>query len=92
MKKIITLVLLLLITWCITSAKDDQKVPPRSLRKASAIAPAGFSHKVGALWTQITNYGFYGDRAYAEPNFEWPGGSGTFQSRFVRGPNPKGMD
>jgi hypothetical protein len=49
--------------------------PP--LQKVGAFSPTGFSHKVGALWTQITNYGFYGDRAYAEPNFEWPGGSGN---------------
>jgi hypothetical protein len=39
--------------------------------------PRGFSHKIGALWTQVTNYGFYGDRNYEQPNFEWPGGSGN---------------
>lgn len=44
---------------------------------AADIQPRGFSHKVGSLWTQVTNYGFYGDKKYVEPNFEWPGGSGN---------------
>ena len=35
-----------------------------------------FSHKVGALWNMITNNGYWGN-TYAEPNFEWPGGSGN---------------
>jgi hypothetical protein len=35
-----------------------------------------FDHKVGALWNMITNNGYWGN-TYAEPNFEWPGGSGN---------------
>lgn len=77
---------LLLLTLVVTLAstvfaqrkpEDVQVASQGPLRKSGAYSPAGFSHKVGALWTQITNYGFYGDRAYAEPNFEWPGGSGN---------------
>ncbi len=70
---------LLLLLAAVAAAKDDSK-PGATVRPktgATAADPTGFSHKVGALWTQITNYGFYGDRAYAEPNFEWPGGSGN---------------
>jgi len=36
-----------------------------------------FVHKVGALWTAITNNAHWGN-TYAEPNFEWPGGSGNY--------------
>lgn len=61
------------------TAKDNQITPPnaRATQGTTGASPMGFSHKIGALWTQITNYGFYGDRKYAEPNFEWPGGSGN---------------
>jgi hypothetical protein len=61
-------------------AQDDPKPREKTLLKTastSAVDPKGFSHKVGALWTQVTNYGFYGDRNYEQPNFEWPGGSGN---------------
>ena len=61
-------------------AQDGPKPRERMLSKAAtgtAADPKGFSHKVGALWTQVTNYGFYGDRNYEQPNFEWPGGSGN---------------
>ncbi len=55
--------------------KGKQQRP--QLRKTGEYTATGFSHKVGALWSVVTNYGFYGDRAYSEPNFEWPGGSGN---------------
>jgi hypothetical protein len=69
-------ILLIAAAW----AQDDPKPRQRPLMKtssANAVDPKGFTHKAGRLWTQITNYGFYGDRTYAEPNFEWPGGSGN---------------
>ncbi len=80
MKRLSTLVLIItsLVVSFALGRGDDKKIqshPP--LRKVGGYDPTGFSHKIGALWTQITNYGFYGDRAYSEPNFEWPGGSGN---------------
>ncbi len=61
----------------LAAAKDDTKPSLVKKSAASAYSRAGFSHKKNTLWTQITNYGFYGDRSYIEPNFEWPGGSGN---------------
>ena len=43
----------------------------------TAFPKVGFSHKVGTLWTMVTNYGKMGDEQYIDPNFEWPGGSGN---------------
>jgi hypothetical protein len=78
MKK--SLLILFLLTVCGLSlllAKDDTKPPLPKKSATSAYSSTGFSHKVNSLWTQVTNYGFYGDRSYTEPNFEWPGGSGN---------------
>jgi hypothetical protein len=79
-KTIIRISLLSIFVITAAWAQDGPKPRDKMLMKMSsinAIDPAGFSHKMGRLWTQVTNYGFYGDRAYAEPNFEWPGGSGN---------------
>ena len=80
MKKLIIPILLVTFAFvAITRAQDEPKHGPGALSKrAEPTADAkGFSHKIGRLWTQVTNYGFYGDRNYEEPNFEWPGGSGN---------------
>jgi hypothetical protein len=80
MKRMLTmLTILCLVIASLAQARGDDKKgrPPVQLKKTGAFDPTGFSHKIGALWTQVTNYGFYGDRAYSEPNFEWPGGSGN---------------
>lgn len=79
-KTIIRISLLSILFIAAALAQDGPKPREKMLMKTSSINdvnPMGFSHKIGRLWTQITNYGFYGDRAYAEPNFEWPGGSGN---------------
>ncbi len=36
-------------------------------------------HKIGAMWTRVTNFGKTGDDAYADrtPSCDWPGGSGN---------------
>ena len=81
MKKTIIRISLLSILFVAAAwAQDGPKPRDKMLMKTSSVNdvnPIGFSHKIGRLWTQITNYGFYGDRNYAEPNFEWPGGSGN---------------
>ncbi|HTP12630.1 MAG TPA: hypothetical protein VMM37_03345 [Bacteroidota bacterium] len=61
--------------WAQDEPKHGQGVLSKT--KNTAVDAKGFSHKMGRLWTQVTNYGFYGDRNYEEPNFEWPGGSGN---------------
>ena len=79
MKRIFLFLVLALLAFVIALHAGDDKKSPGPLKKRNQYNadPAGFSHKIGRLWTQVTNYGFYGDRAYAEPNFEWPGGSGN---------------
>jgi hypothetical protein len=61
----------------LVAAKDDKPRGTAKVTAATAVSNQGYSHKVGALWTRVTNYGFYGDLTYTEPNFEWPGGSGN---------------
>ena len=36
-------------------------------------------HKIGTMWTRVTNFGFMGDDAYEgrTPSCDWPGGSGN---------------
>jgi len=67
---------LLTVAWAQDVPKVREKLPMKT-SSVTDIPAKGFSHKMGRLWTQITNYGFYGDRNYEEPNFEWPGGSGN---------------
>jgi hypothetical protein len=69
-------VLLVAIAWTQDVPKVREQLPMKT-SSVNAVDPKGFSHKIGALWTQVTNYGFYGDRNYEQPNFEWPGGSGN---------------
>lgn len=79
-KTIIRTSLLTVIFLAVAWAQDAPKVRellPMKTSSTNAVDPKGFSHKIGALWTQISNYGFYGDRNYEQPNFEWPGGSGN---------------
>jgi hypothetical protein len=81
MKKTIIRISLLSIfflaaAWAQDGPKVREKMPMKT-SSVNSVDPKGFSHKMGRLWTQITNYGFYGDRNYEEPNFEWPGGSGN---------------
>jgi hypothetical protein len=58
-------------------AGDDKRQVPYQPQDVTAVPKVGFSHKVGALWTMVTNYGKMGDEQYIDPNFEWPGGSGN---------------
>lgn len=58
-------------------AKGEKPQGTAKVTAVAAVPNRGYSHKIGALWTQVTNYGFYGDTKYLEPNFEWPGGSGN---------------
>jgi len=81
MKKTIThisllTILVLAVAWAQDVPKVREKLPMKT-STIDAVPAKGYSHKIGALWAQITNYGFYGDRNYEEPNFEWPGGSGN---------------
>ncbi|HEY6951634.1 MAG TPA: hypothetical protein VI758_04455, partial [Bacteroidota bacterium] len=73
----LTILCILVATLAQARGDDTKGSPQPKLKKVGDYAPTGFSHKIGALWTQVTNYGFHGDRAYSEPNFEWPGGSGN---------------
>ncbi len=57
--------------------KDDKRDPLAKPGSTTEIPKLGFSHKVGRLWTMVTNYGKWGDEKYIDPNFEWPGGSGN---------------
>jgi hypothetical protein len=57
--------------------KDDKREPLAKPGSTTEVPKLGFSHKVGRLWTMVTNYGKWGDEKYIDPNFEWPGGSGN---------------
>jgi len=77
-KKTLVLLLIILVGFSTLAIAKGEK--PHGTAKATAVTVVpthGYSHKVGALWTRVTNYGFYGDKTYTEPNFEWPGGSGN---------------
>ncbi len=56
---------------------DGPRVPMSEPAGVTEVPKVGFSHKVGTLWTMVTNYGKMGDEQYIDPNFEWPGGSGN---------------
>jgi len=78
MKKTLVLVFILTVAfWTLSVARDDKRAPVAKTGKTTAIPALGYSHKVGALWTMVTNYGKLGDEKYIDPNFEWPGGSGN---------------
>ncbi|MGB2868104.1 MAG: T9SS type A sorting domain-containing protein [Bacteroidota bacterium] len=80
MKNSTMIAVLLIISLCtpVLAQEAPKHLPGVAAKNANVAADArGFSHKIGALWAQVTNYGFYGDRNYEQPNFEWPGGSGN---------------
>ncbi len=79
-----TLLLITIFLVSMSFAADAQKAPV--LSKARLIPAEGpvvednwKFHKIGTLWTRVTNFGFMGDDAYEgrTPSCDWPGGSGN---------------
>jgi hypothetical protein len=78
MKRTILLMsVLLLLAGTGSFSKDNKRPTLAKGASTSSVPKLGYSHKVGRLWTMVTNYGFLGDDQYVDPNFEWPGGSGN---------------
>jgi hypothetical protein len=69
--------ILLLVPGTLSLGKDSKRAPLSRQTSVADVPKLGFSHKVGRLWTMVTNYGKWGDEQYVDPNFEWPGGSGN---------------
>lgn len=96
MKRILLVLLPVFFVFCTVSSavKGDKKPVAPKKSATTAFTRYGVAIKVGTLWTTVTNYGFLGDRAYIEPNFEWPGGSGNLygwlQSIWVGAQLPSG--
>ena len=68
---------ILLATATLGFGSDGPRVKSTTPADITPVPKLGFSHKVGTLWTMVTNYGKMGDEQYIDPNFEWPGGSGN---------------
>ncbi|MBN2281153.1 MAG: hypothetical protein JXQ65_11275 [Candidatus Marinimicrobia bacterium] len=83
LKKIKQIVLLLLLMVVLTFAADQYKTSSLSKSAKAAAGPIVDNnykwHKVGRMWTRITNYGMLGDDAYTDrtPSGDYPGGSGN---------------
>lgn len=72
-------IVILLLAIGLLAADQNPKV--RSLAKypvTSPIVPNNWKiHKIGTLWTRVTNFGWMGDDTYLDrdPSCDWPGGS-----------------
>jgi len=82
-RKIYRLVLLLLLIVSMSFAADQYKTQSLAKSNKTAVGPIVDNnykwHKVGRMWTRITNYGMLGDDAYTDrsPSGDYPGGSGN---------------
>jgi hypothetical protein len=82
-KSIIILLLSILFTVSIGWAADKKKQTKSTSYQSQILSPIVENnwkyHKIGTLWTRVTNFGKTGDDAYEgrTPSGDWPGGSGN---------------
>ncbi len=78
--KFLIVILILALSSSFLFARNKQEAVDMKLGKVAARSPEEYKvHKVGKVWTAISNFGNYGDPNVPAglPSFEWPGGSGT---------------
>ena len=84
-KKYLLVLLSLILCFTILSAADKDAKNKTNLHKSYVVLdPPTVEddwkfHKIGTLWTRVTNFGKTGDDAYNDrtPSGDWPGGSGN---------------
>ncbi|MCK4640806.1 MAG: hypothetical protein KAU06_05680 [Candidatus Marinimicrobia bacterium] len=83
--KTLAIILILIVMGDLVLFAADQNYQPRMLEKPSGIQESPVVandwkfHKIGALWTRVTNFSYMGDDAYENrtPSCDYPGGSGN---------------
>lgn len=82
-KKLIAIIFLLICANIFAADLPDKRpqAPNRVARVTDGpiVSDDWAFHKIGALWTRVTNFGKTGDDAYQgrTPSCDWPGGSGN---------------
>lgn len=83
--KLTVKVLMITLSMCVVLFSADKQPQQGYLRKSgmlqdSPVVPDNWKyHKIGTLWTRVTNFSYMGDDAYENrtPSCDYPGGSGN---------------
>ena len=82
-KSILIILLSFIFMLSLGWAADKKQKSKSNVYKSQIMSPIVENdwkfHKIGTLWTRVTNFGKTGDDSYAErtPSGDWPGGSGN---------------
>jgi hypothetical protein len=83
-KKSFIVLMSIIICFAVLSAADKDAKHVNQLHKSFVVMDPVVEndwkyHKIGTLWSRVTNFGKTGDDAYTDrtPSGDWPGGSGN---------------